>query len=255
MLLVTISLFILDYRIALVTIFLLTTPLYVPKLAEKKLQRAQMEYIQQFENHIWRITDWLDGFEVIKNYAVEQKIAQRFDVSNDETQQNNWRKKRLSNITRSLSALLSYLSHFVIIAVAAYLVLIDDFTAGSFFVAVGMIDQLSYPIISLSYLMQDLISVKPVAEQLDKSIVKPLAAESGSLLSIEQFQYASFDHVSFGFDEKSLFSDLNLCFEKQKNYLIQGASGAGKTTAMDLLLNYYPSVKGSIQINGHPSAI
>ena len=34
---VSISLFILDYRIAIITLFLLTMPLYVPKLVEKRL--------------------------------------------------------------------------------------------------------------------------------------------------------------------------------------------------------------------------
>src|SRR5690606_19750198 len=41
---VSISLFILEYRIAITTLVLLTMPLYVPKLVEKKLQKAQMEF-------------------------------------------------------------------------------------------------------------------------------------------------------------------------------------------------------------------
>ena len=44
-LLVSAALFLLDWRIALITLALLTTPLYIPKLIEKRLQRAQKEYM------------------------------------------------------------------------------------------------------------------------------------------------------------------------------------------------------------------
>ena len=53
------SLFILDYRIAFITLLLLTTPLYVPKLVEKHLQRAQMDYVESFEKHLNLVNDWL----------------------------------------------------------------------------------------------------------------------------------------------------------------------------------------------------
>ena len=79
---VSISLFILDYRIAIITLILLTMPLYVPKLLEKRLQNAQMNFVRQFENHIKLITDWLNGFEVIKNFSIENNIKKMFVQSN-----------------------------------------------------------------------------------------------------------------------------------------------------------------------------
>ncbi len=91
---VSTSLFILDYRIAIMTLFLLTMPLYVPKLVEKKLQRAQTEFVKQFENHIKAITDWLNGFEIIKNFSIEKNIKEKFIESNDNTMEKNLRKRQ-----------------------------------------------------------------------------------------------------------------------------------------------------------------
>lgn len=151
---VSISLFILDYRIAIVTLVLLTIPLYVPKLVEKELQNAKVEFVNQFENHIKTITDWLNGFEIIKNFSIEKNIRDKFIESNNITMEKNLRERQIGYLTKSISAVLSYFSHFTILVFAAYLVLSGDFTAGDFFIAVGMIDQLSYPIISLSYFIQ-----------------------------------------------------------------------------------------------------
>ena len=68
---VSAALFVLDWRIALITIGLLTTPLYIPKLIEKRLQKAQTEYLKAVEANLAKVNDWLSGFEIIKNFSIE----------------------------------------------------------------------------------------------------------------------------------------------------------------------------------------
>lgn len=250
---VSISLFILDYRIAIVTLLLLTMPLYVPKLVEKRLQNAQMEFVNQFENHIKKITDWLNGFEIIKNFSIEKNIREKFIESNDITMEKNLNKKQMGYLARTLSALLSYFSHFIILVFAAYLVLNGEFTAGDFFIAVGMIDQLSYPIISLSYFIQDLISVKPVNNSI-LEFIKERPARNGSIeISKKDFKEIVFDEVFFGYEDNGyILEDLNMKFTQNRRYLLQGVSGSGKTTSMNLLLGYYEPSSGVVKINSVP---
>lgn len=248
---VSIFLFILDFRLAIITLILLTTPLYIPKLVEKKLERAQEEFVHQFENHINKVSDWLSGFEVIKNFSVEQIIKEKFKASNDLTVEKNLRKKEMGYLTRSISALLSYLSHFVIIVFAAYLVLVGDFTAGDFFVAVGMIDQLSYPIISLSYFIQDLISIKPVNKSILESIHEKSSKQGSIDIKKQDFCGIEFKRISFSYrEEEPILNNLNLKFSGNKRYLLKGPSGSGKTTSMNLLLDYFKPNQGSVKING-----
>ena len=247
---VSIFLFVLDYRLAIITLILLTTPLYVPKLVEKRLQKAQLDFVSQFENHIKYISNWLSGFEIIKNYSIEKIIKGKFAESNTITMEKNLNKKTMAYTTRYVSALLSYYSHFIIIIFAAYLVLRGDFTAGDFFVAVGMIDQLSYPIISISYLIQDLISIKPVNQAM-LEFINNRPIEQGTIeLPIDSLDKISFDNVSFGYNGKEpILEDLNMNLLSNKQYLLQGASGSGKTTSMNLLLNYYKPHKGAVRIS------
>lgn len=69
--LVSSFLFILDINLAIVTLVLLTTPLYLPKLVEKALKKAQVDFVSEFEGHLAKVTDWLSGFELIKNFSIE----------------------------------------------------------------------------------------------------------------------------------------------------------------------------------------
>ncbi len=250
--LVSISLFMLDYRIAIITMVLLTTPLYVPKIVEARLQKAQKANVEQFEKHLGLILDWLNGFEVIKNYSIEAVIRKRFEASNKELRNKNLKMRQMGYLTRGVSALLSYVSHFVILIFAAYLVLKGEFTAGSFFVAVGMIDQLSYPIISLSQFIQDIITVKPVNNAMEKFInYKDRETGKVSMKSSEPISLL-FNDVSFSYkDGSSVFNHLNIIIDDKKRYLLQGKSGSGKTTCMNLAMGYFEPDFGDIKINGH----
>ncbi len=250
--LVSISLFILDYRIAIVTLVLLTTPLYVPKLAEKKLQTLQEEDVRCFEYHVTKITNWLSNFEVIKNYSIEDKIQDKFDFSNEEVRNKGYAMRRMSAITMSLSAILSYISHFIVLILAAYFVYKGYFSAGKFFIAVGMIDQLSYPIISISTFIHDFIAIQPVCKELEAFL--NVCGENEKLVHINRKEITDivYDSVTFGYSEdKPLFKDLNLIFKKNGKYLIQGENGSGKTTAINLMTGYYKPILGKVIFANH----
>ena len=110
------ALFLLDWRIALLTIGLLTTPLYVPKLIEKRLQRAQAAYFQAVEEALSGMTDWLHGFELIKNFAIEDKILARFRRLNENAAEKLLRDLSLGAVSQLVTTLMSYLSYFIVLA-------------------------------------------------------------------------------------------------------------------------------------------
>ncbi len=250
--LVSAALFFLDWCIAIITIGLLTTPLYVPKLIEKPLQNAQSAYLQAVEENLAKVNDWLSGFEIIKNYSIEQKILKRFQSVNDHTAKKQLADTQLGNISGLITTLISYLSYFTVLACAAWLVLKGDFSAGDFFVAIGMIDQLSYPLISLAGIIRQLVAIKPACKKMDTFICVP---ESTKLPGTQEHLHREirFQDVSFSYDGQRFVLDRwNLTIRKGNRYLLKGPSGCGKTTAINLLLKYYAPTGGSIEIDGKP---
>ncbi len=177
---VSVALFLLDWRIALITLALLTTPLYIPKLIERRLQKATDEYLKSVEDALARVNDWLNGFEIIKNFSVERHILSRFDASNDLSMDKLLRDTALGAAAQLITTLISYLSYFVVLAAATWLVLAGEFTAGNFFVAIGMIDQLSYPLISLAEIIRQLIAIKPTCAAIERFVSR---SDSGANLS------------------------------------------------------------------------
>lgn len=249
---VSLALFILDWRIALITILLLTTPLYIPKLIEKRLQKAQTEYLKAIEENLAKVNDWLSGFEIIKNFSIERKILLRFDESNTLSMDKLLRDMILGAAAQLITTLISYLSYFIVLSYSTWLVLSGEFSAGDFFVAIGMIDQLSYPLISLAEIIRQLIAIKPSCVAMEQFVSQGRGfTNTTSLTSVEK--EICYEHVSFGYSEdRPLLRDFHFTAEKGKKYLIKGTSGCGKTTAVNLLLRYYDVCGGKITIDGVP---
>ena len=250
--LVAAALFRLDWRIAIITIGLLTTPLYIPKLIEGRLQRAQTAYLAAMEENLTKVTDWLAGFEIIKNFSAENHIRARFREANDDAMDKLRHDTRLGAVSQLLTTLISYLSYYIVLVFSGALVLRGDFSAGDFFIAIGMIDQLSWPLISLANIIRQLLSVKPVCDSMAdflREAPEVQAVPSPAVLRAD----IRFREVSFSYDgQRPILDRFSLTVRKGEKCLLKGPSGCGKTTAVNLLLRYFDATDGSIELDGVP---
>ena len=253
-LIVSTMLFILDARIALLTLLLATTPLYIPKLVQKHLEKAQKAHTEAFARHLGRVTEWLSSLMVIQNYMAQSPILSRFNTSNLQVRQKHLDMLKLNYLSSTVSTCLSYLSHFVILAYAAWLVASGSFSAGDFFIAVGMIDQMSWPILGITHYLQEMIAARPILRSLLAEMASRPAPEATPipLPAVNQIcaQKAAFSYP----DSPPLFSGLSFQVQSGQKCLITGKSGGGKTTLMGLLLALDSPTSGQICYNNIPAA-
>ncbi|MDU1412781.1 MAG: ABC transporter ATP-binding protein [Clostridium sp.] len=247
---VSAALIFLNVKLALLTFILLTMPLYVPKLAEKRLQNCKNSFLKNMESFLEKLNDYLQGFELIKNFSIECKIREKFIYENSKAMKSSYVSSNTQSLVRIISACMSYLSYFIVVAFSAYLVLTGEFNPGQFFIAVNMIDQLSYPIIAISGCIQGIISVKDLNKNLEK-YCEDKKVDMNKGIFISNFKEGiEFNNVSFSYEaDKPILKDISLLFEKGKKYIIKGKSGFGKTTLINLFLKYYMPDKGQILID------
>lgn len=248
---VTVALVWLNVYLALITLFLLTMPLYIPKLAEKLLIRNQNRYLKDIESFLGTLNNYLECFEIIKNYNVENNIINQFKRTNTKVMTSALKNNNTSALVQIISTFMSYFSYFVVVIFSGYLVVQGEFNAGEFFIAINMIDQLSYPLIALSGCIQGILSVKEVNANITAyCYTSPTVSNRTSSKQPTFKNCLSFNQVSFSYGENHpILKDLSLVFQKGKKYLIKGKSGAGKTTLINLLLDYYKPTQGSIYID------
>src|SRR6185369_2201748 len=59
-----------------------------------------------------------------------------------------------------------------------------------------------------------------------------------------------FDHVSLAFDEKVILKDVNFTLRRGHTKIILGASGAGKSLSLKILLGLLKADGGEVSVNG-----
>ena len=88
---------------------------YIPKLIEKQLQKVQEEQIKAVSENIEKVNDWLSGFEIIKNFSIENKIMDKFEAVNSNSTKKLYADIRIGAFAQLMTTLISYLSYFVIL--------------------------------------------------------------------------------------------------------------------------------------------
>ena len=102
----------------------------------------------------------------------------------------------------------------------------------------------------LNMLQGALAAAERVFDLLEAEEVVPDPAEPASLPA-EVSGRVEFEHVSFGYaPEKPLMRDVSLTAEPGQKVAIVGATGAGKTTLINLLMRFYEVGGGRITLDG-----
>ena len=78
----------------------------------------------------------------------------------------------------------------------------------------------------------------------------PLAKEGAIQLFKSQGHSVSFEHVTFRYDKADVLKDVNLTLPAGSLTAFVGASGAGKTTAAQLIPKFWEATEGAIKIDG-----
>lgn len=113
-----------------------------------------------------KVNEWLSGIPTIKIFSISKKIQEKPDDSVREVKEASFAMRKMTYLSKTVSTFMSYASHVVILIMGVIFVVKKHFTVGQFFITINLIDQLSYPIISLSVFLQEITSVKPLVQEL-----------------------------------------------------------------------------------------
>lgn len=247
------TLFALHPQMALGFTLLLSLPLFVPSLFEKRVNQASETSVKALTTFTASLTNVFKAFELIKNFQIENRIRARFDEYNESFRQSdmNFEKRKAEGI--GVSFLVTQASHMGTAAIAAYFVLKGSLTAGEFLSVVSISGACSAPLSWIARYFQSLIASRAARRAVlaEIAMADPLELSVDPSKLTEKPCAVQCDNISFAYRaDKAVIQDLSFSLEPGEHCLIQGPSGSGKSTLIDLLLSYYAPASGEIEIAG-----
>ncbi|MGZ5020806.1 MAG: ABC transporter ATP-binding protein, partial [Chthoniobacterales bacterium] len=241
----------LDWKFTVVTLVLFPTCIIPITIYGRRARRATKFEQEDFGQMVVTMQESFAGIRVIKSFAREDYQEKIFRKSNRLQFQN------LMRITRATEAIGPLVETVAAIGVGLALVYVyfAHLSAARFIALNAGIFLLYDPIKTLSRIQITMErSIQATAEIFRILDLEPTVLDAPSAMDLPQATgRIDFENVTFRYARgvSDAVSELNLTIERGKTYALVGASGAGKSTILSLLLRLYDPTSGSVKIDGH----
>ncbi len=201
-----------------------------------------------------KVEEAYSGRTVIKAFGRDETSAAEIQLAAEDLAQTS---AQADFITQAISPAIRLLIRFSQVAcglLAGSMLLAGQISVGIFQSFFQFVTSASEPLTQLSMTTNMLQGALAAAERvfilLDEEEVVPDPAEPAQLPADVQ-GLVEFEHVRFGYSaEKTLMHDVNLVARPGQKVAIVGATGAGKTTLINLLMRFYEVDAGRITLDG-----
>lgn len=248
----------LRYSVLLTAIFLVFA--FVSTLITKGVSKWTLELAAERQRYVGELTATVEeaysGRLIIKSFNREGSSSQRVHELSDKLARASRRADFATNAISPLIRFIIRLAQVLIAVVAGGMLVGGQITIGVFQAFFQYIHQASEPLTQLSFtintLQNALASVERVFDILDEEEVEPdPLPEVAAKLPAAVEGRVDFSRVRFGYNpEKPLMRDVTFHVKPGQKVAIVGATGAGKTTLINLLMRFYEIGGGSIELDG-----
>ena len=238
-----------DWRFSLTTLVLFPICIVPVIIFGKKVRKAGQAEENEAGTMAVILQESFAGVRVIKSFAREDYQIEQFEKSSEVQCQNSLRVRRSTDIVQPLIESVSACG----IVLALFYVYYFNISVMKFIALCSGIFLLYNPLKSLSripLLMQKCLA--SATNVFDLMQLTPAIQDSSAATVLTECRGGiTFRNVSFSYgQEAKALQNIHLEFESGKQYALVGASGAGKTTMLSLILRFYDPQSGVIELDG-----
>jgi ATP-binding cassette subfamily B protein len=241
----------------LTLVTLITVPLMF--LSARVIVKKSRAYFKDQQESLGALNGYVEemisGQKAIKVFGREKQVEAGFEAYNRDLKEKSLMAQFYAGLMMPVMQNLNTLNFVVITIAGALLAIFRGFDVGGLAAFLQYSRQFGRPVNELASLYNSIQAAFAGAERIfeiiDETPEEPDAAGAISLNKVKGD--VSLKHVCFGYHpERTILKDVALHARPGCKIALIGATGAGKTTILNLLPRFFDVWEGEITIDGHP---
>lgn len=242
-----------DKKLALISFILLpivaVLTVVFRQIARKtyRISRTRLTDVNTF------LSENISGMRIIQIFGREKRKYEEFNDKNYKLFRAGYREMMVFAIFRPLIYILSIISLMIVLGVGSSEVMGNVISIGTLYIFAQYIQSFFEPIQELAEQFSTLQSSIASAEKIFTIMSEePLVKEDENPVILPEIRgRIEFSHVWFAYDnENYVLRDVSFVIEPGEKVAFVGATGAGKSSILNLIGRYYDIQKGNIYIDG-----
>lgn len=218
----------------------------------RKYFKAQQESLGAMNGYI---EEMISGQKVIKVFGHERKVEKDFDVLNAELREKSQKAQFFSGLMMPVMQNLSTLNYVLITIIGALLAVFRGFDVGGLAAFLQYSRQFGRPVNELASLYNSIQAALAGAERIfqviDESPESPDLPDAVTLNEVKGD--VAMTDVYFGYKpDKIILKGVSFHAPAGSKIALVGATGAGKTTILNMLPRFFDIQSGEITVDGYP---
>ncbi len=250
---VTIAMFLLNVRLAIVSLVTLPIMVVISRWVAKRTRigfRRQQEQLGALNG---MIEETITGQRVIKAYGREEATIEQFDQTNANLRFASTRAQIFAGLLGPLSNFVNNVGFAIVAGTGGWMAVRGLATVGNIATFVSYARQFTMPLNQIANLYSAIQSALAGAERVFEVIDEPPEVEDApDALHLERIGgRVVFDSVCFGYEPGvPVLKNVSLHAKRGDTIALVGPTGAGKTTIVNLLTRFYDIDSGAITLDG-----
>lgn len=235
----------------LLFVFSLVFSIMVPVIFARFAKKYNTILSNMFAKATDKIVEMLDGFLVLRTFAIEKKGV--FECENAIGEMES-AKNNLKSVMAVIQSALMFMTTVLTLIIFVYggrAVVGDQITVGELITLIQLLFHIANPLMGIMNSVSNIKAAQPIVNKYKEFILRDIQSGKKEILTVDT---VNVKNLSFGYEkEKKLIIDnLSFTFEKNKKYAIIGENGSGKSTLLKLLAGVIAGdcYQGNIEIGG-----
>ena len=244
--------FLLDWRITLCVIVITIICIFVSKAIATnsgKMFRLQAQTIGELNGYV---SETVGNLKVVKAFGYEDKSSEVFGEINSRLYDCGQKAQFYSSLVNPTTRYINNLAYISVGVLGGFAALAGHLSVGIISSFLIYATQFARPIDDMTSILTQLQSAQAAAARIFAlgEIEPETPDEDRPELEVKNGE-VMFKDVDFSYNkDKELIKDLNIVAKQGQRVAIVGPTGAGKTTIVNLLMNFYGVDKGTIFVDG-----